>query len=60
MSSVTLLLFSLHINVLVNIIISAIVYIGILILFKEQLFKEVAEIIGLNKLDFLTKKLVRK
>jgi O-antigen/teichoic acid export membrane protein len=60
MSSVTLLLFSLHINVLINIIISAIVYIGILILFKEQLFKEVAEIIGLNKLDFLTKKLVRK
>ena len=53
MSSITLILFLSHINLIVNIIISAFIYIGILILFKEPLFKEIAEVTGLNKLNLL-------
>ena len=49
MAAITALLSVAHVNTIINIAISGIVYFGILVLFKESLLHEVGRVIGLSK-----------
>ena len=51
MAAVTALLYTARTNTIVNIMISGIVYFGILVFFKESLLREVGRIIGLSKAE---------
>jgi len=51
MAAITALLSVAHVNTIINIAISGMVYFGILVLFKESLLREVGKIIGLSKAE---------